>query len=213
MKLLSAIAGSADERLKNKSHVAATIAGYRLCAARMYKLHLFATLWIRASLASMQGSRTDPEKLNLRLPQVNSVTEIVGFKVGSWLLIGKQGFGGEKLTRLTQEEHLMKERVKTNRTIKARLIRQPKNVETSAATGGRNEDLIGFQHLKKRGPKMRGQYASRHLGRQPARLESVPRHEIECQLNPCDLTTTICIMEGPNRQSEEALQTTGSILG
>ena len=31
--------------------------------------------------------------------------------------------------------------------------------------------------------------------------------------DPCDLTTPICIMEGPNRQSEETLQTTGSILG
>ena len=30
---------------------------------------------------------------------------------------------------------------------------------------------------------------SRHLGRQPARLESVPRHKLECQLNPSHLTT------------------------
>ena len=94
--------------------------------------------------------------------------------MGTGLLIGKQGRDREKLIRLTEEKHLLKERVKTSRTIEIRLIRQPPNVEISAATGRRNEDIVGFQHLRKSGPKARGQYARRHLGRQPARLESVP---------------------------------------
>ena len=77
--------------------------------------------------------------------------------MGSGLLIGKQGFGREKLIRLTQEEHLMIERIKTNGTIETRLIWQPKNMEISAATDRRNEDTVGFQHLKKIRPKSRGQ--------------------------------------------------------
>ena len=42
----------------------------------------------------------------------------MGFEQGSRLLIGL-----EKLRRLTQTEHLMKERVETNRSVEARLSR------------------------------------------------------------------------------------------
>ena len=57
--------------------------------------------------------------------------------MGTRLLIGEQHSGREKLIRLTQKEHLMKEPVETNRSAEASLIRQPKHTEISASTGCR----------------------------------------------------------------------------
>ena len=62
----------------------------------------------------------------------------------------------------------------------------------SAANG--NEMERGH-YLPKGGPTTLGLYAARDLSRQPARLESRPRHETEFHRNPCDLATPICDLQ------------------